>query len=216
MGRILLPALGLLGVCCLCSVMIPLLPRNASTVAPTPNLFPSPGDQVTPTPLFNFDFPTFTPFATLTFPVPSPFPTLTPPPTGSPTPIPVLPTMTFTAIIPPTSTPVPPSTATLPPPTAVSAGPVQIVAVDKPAEYVEIQNVSNGTIDLGGWRLVSETGNQACRLRGTLQPNEILRVWSGRGSPGFDCRLPNNIWNDNTPDPAVLYNPEGEEVSRFP
>jgi hypothetical protein len=81
---------------------------------------------------------------------------------------------------------------------------------------VEFQNRTNVAVDLGGWRLVSETGSQACPLRGTLQPNEVLRIWTRRGEPGFDCRFTFNIWNDNTPDPAVLYNSQGEEVSRFP
>jgi hypothetical protein len=89
--------------------------------------------------------------------------------------------------------------------------------VNKPAEYVEIQNFSQTPVNLRGWRLVSETGNQSCNLRGTLEPNEVLRVWARRGNPGFDCRLGNNdIWLDNAADPAVLYNPQGEEVSRFP
>jgi hypothetical protein len=93
---------------------------------------------------------------------------------------------------------------------------VVIVAVDKPREYVEIQNRTNVVVNLGGWRLVSETGSQSCPLRGTLEPNAVLRIWARRGEPGFDCRFAFNIWNDNTPDPAVLYNSQGEEVSRFP
>ncbi|HMD82582.1 MAG TPA: lamin tail domain-containing protein, partial [Anaerolineales bacterium] len=116
-----------------------------------------------------------------------------------------------------TASPVP--TATNPPPsaTATSLSSVAIIAVNKPAEYVEIQNFSQTPVNLCGWRLVSETGNQSCNLRGTLEPNEVLRVWARRGNPGFDCRLGNNdIWLDNAADPAVLYNPQGEEVSRFP
>jgi hypothetical protein len=91
-----------------------------------------------------------------------------------------------------------------------------IIAVDKVAEYVEIQNFSTVRVNLRGWRLVSETGNQSCALRGTLDPDEVLRIWSRRGNPGFDCRFSSSIWRDNVEDPAVLYNPEGEEVSRFP
>jgi lamin tail-like protein len=88
--------------------------------------------------------------------------------------------------------------------------------VDKPLEYVDIQNLSNAPVDLQGWRLVSETGNQSCALRGVLQPNEVLRVWARRGTPGLSCRFPINIWNDNQADPAVLYNAQGQEVSRVP
>jgi len=93
---------------------------------------------------------------------------------------------------------------------------VVIIALDKRAEYAEIQNVSAAPINLRGWRLVSETGNQSCALRGTLDPNEVLRIWARRGNPGFDCGFSENIWRNDVSDPAVLYNPEGEEVSRFP
>ncbi|HJQ13559.1 MAG TPA: lamin tail domain-containing protein [Anaerolineales bacterium] len=88
--------------------------------------------------------------------------------------------------------------------------------MNKAEDYVEIRNDTNAAVNLRGWRLVSELGNQSCALRGTLEPNEILRIWARRGNPGFDCRFSNDIWNDNRADPAVLYNPQGEEVSRFP
>ena len=91
-----------------------------------------------------------------------------------------------------------------------------IVSLDKLAEYAEIQNRTQAPINLRGWRLVSETGNQSCDLRGTLEPDEILRIWARRGNPGFDCRFNDYVWRNDVPDPAVLYNPEGEEVSRFP
>jgi len=71
-------------------------------------------------------------------------------------------------------------------------------------------------VNLRGWKLVSETGNQACNLRGTLQPNEVLRIWTHVGSPGLSCGFSFNIWNDNQSDPAVLYDPQGKEVSRYP
>jgi len=90
-----------------------------------------------------------------------------------------------------------------------------ILAVHKVAENVDIQNIGAAQVDLGGWRLVSETGDQSCVLSGTLKPGEVLKVWANRG-PGFDCRFPDDIWRDNELDFAVLYNPQGEEVSRFP
>jgi len=205
-GKVLLPALLLLAFCCLCSVLVSLLPaRNSPNPTPSPNAFPSEGVVATPTALFDFDFPTVTPFPTL--PPSTALPTLTPLPTGSPTATQLVPTATGTAL----------PTVTLPPPaTATSSGSLSIVAVNKPVEYVDIQNLNNAPVDLRGWKLVSETGNQSCTLRGTMQPNEILRVWSDTGDPGFSCRFSFNIWNDNEADPAVLYDPQGEEVSRFP
>lgn len=214
-GKILFALLVVFGFCCLCLIPISVLrfgAPGAATAVPSPNEFPTAeGTQPTPTSLF--DFPTLTPFPTLTFSVPSPFPTLTPPPTGSPTSTSPAPTASMTPLPTMTATQQPPTNS---PATPTSGGSVLIVAVNKPIEYVEIQNRTNATVDLRGWRLVSEMGNQSCTLRGTLVSNEVLRIWSRRGEPGFDCRLGINIWNDDTPDPAVLYNPQGEEVSRFP
>ena len=221
-GKILFAALALLGFCCLCAIPIGLLPSpNSPTAVPSPIVLPSEGIQATPTPLFNFDFPTFTPFPSPTFAASTALPTLTPVSTETQTPTQILPTVTLTSIPPATDTPVPPSTATQPAPTQsaatpTSGGSVLIIAVDKPAEFVDIQNLSNEPVDLGGWRLVSEKGSQSCPLRGTLQPNEVLRVWARKRDPGFDCGFSFNIWNDNEEDPAVLYNPQGEEVSRYP
>jgi hypothetical protein len=204
-GKIVLPSLLLLVFCCLCSVLISLFrPRNSSTMVPSPNALPSEGIVATPTALFDFDFPTFTPFPTL--PPSTAFPTLTALPTGTQTPTQILPTATETSL----------PTVTNPPVTATSGGSVLILTVDKPMEYVDIQNLSNVPVDLSGWRLVSETGDQSCTLRGVLQPNEVLRVWAREGTPGLSCGFSINIWNDNQADPAVLYNPQGEEISRSP
>jgi Lamin Tail Domain len=218
-GKILLAFLLLFALCCLCAIPVGLLsPRIPSTAIPSPVLFPTQGAVATPTALFDFDFPTFTPFPTLPFA--TALPTLTPLPTGTETQTPISPpTVTGTPVPLPTVTATRiPATATGNPATATaaSAGLVTIITVNKPAEYVEIQNGTIAAVDLQGWRLVSEAGNQSCALRGILQPNEVLRIWASKGDPGFDCRFSFNIWNDNTADPAVLYNPQGEEVSRFP
>ena len=213
-GRILLVFLLVLPLCCLCLVLVSLpswARRTPSTAVPSPVILPSQEGQATPTALFDFDFPTLTPFPTLPFS--TALPTLTSPPTETASPTQTPPAATGTAL--PTVTS-PPATASQPPVIPTSGGSVLIVAVNKPMEYVEIQNRTNAALDLGGWRLVSETGSQSCPLRGTLQPDEVLRIWARRGEPGFDCRFAFNIWNDNTSDPAVLYNPQGEEVSRFP
>lgn len=90
-----------------------------------------------------------------------------------------------------------------------------IIAVNKSAEYVDIQNRSNQPIDLTGWRLDSEKGSQSCTLSGTIQPGETLRIWAMSGA-GFSCGFGSNIWNNSEPDPAVLYNPQNIEISRYP
>lgn len=206
-GKILFPGVILLGFCFLCSILISLLStRNSSNVVPSPIILPSVGIGPTPTPLFNFGLATFTPFPT--FPAPSALPTMTSLPTA---------TETATQAVPAaTGTPLPTVTNTNPPVTVQPSGSVMIATVNKAMEYVDIQNLSNAPVDLQGWRLVSETGDQSCTLNGVLQPNEILRVWARRGNPGFSCRFAFNIWNDNQSDPAVLYNAQGEEISSFP
>jgi hypothetical protein len=101
---------------------------------------------------------------------------------------------------------------------AASGAPVAIIGVDKLNEFVDIQNVGKVAVNLSGWLLVSETGNQACALDGVLRSGERLRVWStiSMDNPGFSCGFPEHIWKNNEPDPAVLYNPDGQEVSRYP
>jgi len=53
-------------------------------------------------------------------------------------------------------------------------------------------------------------------LNGVLQPGEVLRVWARRGDTGLNCGYDFNIWNDERADPAVLYDPQGKEISRYP
>lgn len=87
--------------------------------------------------------------------------------------------------------------------------------VNKIDEYAVIKNNTNTVIDLAGWKLVSEKGSQSCPLSGLLEPGQSLQVWSRTGA-GFSCNLDHDIWNNSKSDPAVLYNPQNAEVSRFP
>jgi hypothetical protein len=94
---------------------------------------------------------------------------------------------------------------------------VVISAVNDRDEYVDIQNIGDTAMDLTGWHLLSEKGVQDCVLGGVIQPGEVLRVWalrkdSGRG--GYNCDFGRNIWNNSEPDPAILYDPAGVEMSR--
>jgi endonuclease YncB( thermonuclease family) len=92
---------------------------------------------------------------------------------------------------------------------------IVILTVNKVAEWVDIKNVGNSDVDLTGWNLVSERGNQDCPLSGTIKAGETLRIWAqtAQGS-GYSCGYNTNIWNNSESDPAVLYNPQGVEVSR--
>ena len=111
----------------------------------------------------------------------------------------------------PTATPV-----LLPTATSTPAITVVIIGMNKVSEYVDLQNNGSVPVDLSDWVLVSKKGDQRCPLSGELPPGQILRVWSRSNKSGFSCHFPNNIWNNDGVDPAVLYNPQGLEVSRYP
>lgn len=213
-GRILIPFIFLLMFCCLCSLAFGVFSagrRNAPGITPSPEIPTSAGAQPTPTALFGLGS---TPFPT---PVaPSPLPTTPAPATATAIPTQTMPPATTTQIATETPTLIPTGTNTVSPPTAAGSSSVEIIVVNKRAEYVEIRNTGGQSVDLTDWKLVSETGNQPCTLRSVLLPNEVLRVWSRKGDGGLSCGYHINIWNDNQADPAVLYDAQGREVSRFP
>jgi len=82
---------------------------------------------------------------------------------------------------------------------------------------VDIQNTGGEPVDLAGWLLRSERGAQDCALGGVIQPGQVLRVWAlaeDADKAGYNCGFDSNIWNNSDPDPAVLHDPSGVEVSR--
>lgn len=95
---------------------------------------------------------------------------------------------------------------------------VTISSVDRKAEVVSLQNGSAAGIDISGWTLVSEVGNQRFTFpTGTkLAAGATLRITSGsmaKASLGTLVWSQENIWN-NEGDPAVLLNAQGQQVSR--
>lgn len=140
-------------------------------------------------------------------------PTATLPPTVAPTlapPTAVPPTVAPPTTEPPTALP----TATLP----TISGALVIIAVDKRAEVVTIRNESGAAVDLAGWRLYSEKGNQDCPLGGTIEAGATLQIWAmaeDEGQGGFNCRFESDIWNNSEPDVATLIDPSGAVVSRW-
>lgn len=132
----------------------------------------------------------------------------------------ILPANNTTETLSPINTETPlPSLEPLATPTILSAGsdnPIVIISVNKSAEYVDIKNNGTTPQNLSGWRLVSEVGNQSCTLSGTIEPSDILRIFAQTSTaPGFNCGYSKNIWNNSKSDPAVLYNSQGKEVSRY-
>lgn len=152
-------------------------------------------------------------------PVPQPLPTNSGRTTPPEQPQPTSPPAAATEAPQPTSPPAPPTEAPQPteaPPAA--PGPVVIVGVNKREEFVDIQNQGGAEVDLNGWVLVSEKGNQACPLGGVIAGGQVLRIWAmseDAGNGGFNCGFGSNIWNNSEPDPAVLYDAAGNVVSRW-
>ncbi|MFC2050506.1 lamin tail domain-containing protein [Chloroflexota bacterium] len=111
-------------------------------------------------------------------------------------------------------------------------------------EYVEIKNESDSPQNIAGWMLKNITKRAPEFVFPTLlpcscawysnfevcvekcyqphpcviEPRESIRVYTGDvlyESGGFNFNyFPGDIWNNETPDTAVLYNLEGQEVSR--
>ena len=93
-----------------------------------------------------------------------------------------------------------------------------IVDVNKDDEYVDVRNDCTSTIDLSGWRLLSERGNQDCTLGGSIELGQTLRIWAmseDAGQGGFNCGFGSNIWNNSESDAAILFDPSGAVISRF-
>ncbi len=100
----------------------------------------------------------------------------------------------------------------------VAVAMVVIVGVNKSAEYVDIRNSGSQPQELSGWMLRSERGSQDCGLNGVIEAGATLRVWAMAedvGQGGFNCEFGSTIWNNSKSDPAVLFNAQGQEVSRW-
>ena len=111
-------------------------------------------------------------------------------------------------------------------------------------EYVEIKNLSDSPQNISGWVLKNLTKGEPAFVFPTfkpcscewfenwtecieecyppgpciIEPRESIRVYTGEAYPesGGYCfyYAPGNVWNNEVPDTAVLYNGEGQEVSR--
>lgn len=101
---------------------------------------------------------------------------------------------------------------------ARGSGPkIRIVRVNKDAEYVDIVNEGDEAQNLSGWVLVSERGNQRCRLGGVIKPGGELRIYADSGvnsETDYYCHFGTTIWNNDERDPAVLLDQVGNEVDR--
>ena len=139
--------------------------------------------------------------------------------TSTPTTTTVPPIITTTTI-PPTTT----TTTTTTPPAVVNIqitrifydGVVPTVEAD---EYVEITNLGTSSVNLQGWRLVDidEGYPEFIFPSYTLGPGAYIRVYTNEIHPeygGFSFGSGKAVWNNSDPDTAVLYDAQGNEVSR--
>lgn len=97
---------------------------------------------------------------------------------------------------------------------------VIIQSIDLEAELVVIKNVGSEPVELTGWKLVSEVGQQEFTFPElTLQPGSSVQVSSGRRArddPPNDLLWSKTyVWN-NDGDPGKLLNEVGTVVSRYP
>ena len=210
-GRIFLVAMGLLSVICMCALAATFFTRTGQQSPAITETYPGADTVIyitwTPGPPTRTSTPN--PSA-IVIPTDSPTPTISPTATETEAPLPTgLPTLsldykTATLVVFPTFS------------RATAGALILITAVDKELEFVDIQNVGGAPTSINGFVLVSEVGNQSCILRGILLSKQILRIWAGTGQIGFSCGFRNPIWSNDELDPAVLYNAEGQEVSRYP
>lgn len=94
---------------------------------------------------------------------------------------------------------------------------IEILELDKGAEFVDIINNGNTDVNIGGWTLVSEKGNQTFVFPSgyTLKAGQVSRLTSGdlKGTGDFTM-ADTTIWNNSDYDPAVLYDGNWNEIDR--
>jgi endonuclease YncB( thermonuclease family) len=117
---------------------------------------------------------------------------------------------TVIQVLPPTLIP----TAT--PPPVYEVGDVKILSLDKVNESLILRNDTDKTINLEGWKLQSETGNEICFLNGEIGVGSLLTVWSRESLSGYACRFEQDIWEDMRTDNARLFDPTGLQVFFYP
>jgi len=105
------------------------------------------------------------------------------------------------------------------PNSAVTTGSLMLSTIDLSGEVVTLTNSSDKVVNLTGWKLVSEVGNQTYNFPSdtTLPGGGTLKVVSGKNAHAAANVLvwttEENIWN-NQGDPGALYNAQGELVSK--
>lgn len=95
---------------------------------------------------------------------------------------------------------------------------VELSAIDLKEEIAVVTNRSNTEVNLTGWKLVSEVGNQTFVFPdGTILPaGKSLKIVSGekaQAGAGTLLWTKSQIWN-NQGDPGALYNAQGDLIGK--
>ncbi len=94
----------------------------------------------------------------------------------------------------------------------------KITELDTKDEHITIRNDSGQTVDLDGWSILPEKGNDLYFFPGgtMLEPGKTLTVYSGKENPPPSGLLwtAKKIWHDKKADAAVLIDPYGREADR--
>ena len=85
-------------------------------------------------------------------------------------------------------------------------------------EYVEIKNLGDSAVNIGGWRLVDidDGSPQFVFPSYTLNPGQAIRVYTNEIHPeygGFSFGSGTAVWNNSDPDTAALYDASNNQVS---
>jgi uncharacterized repeat protein (TIGR02543 family) len=86
-------------------------------------------------------------------------------------------------------------------------------------EYVEITNLGDTAQDISGWTLIDGSDGQPSFTfpQYVLEPGETIRVYTNEIHAewgGFSFNYGRAIWDNSSPDTAILYDSSGNEVSR--
>ena len=127
----------------------------------------------------------------------------------------------------PAPTPTPSSTPTPTPPPVQTTTAIQITKIfydglvprSESDEYIEITNHGSAPVDLKGWVIkdISEGYPSLTFPSYVLQAGKSVRVYTNeihQEYGGFSFGSGKAVWNNSSPDTAVLYNAQGQEISR--
>lgn len=126
---------------------------------------------------------------------------------------------TIASNLPPIPNPVTASTPnSVQPVPETATGSLKLATIDLRGEVVTLINSGAEVVNLTGWKLVSEKGNQTFNFPAgtTLPEGGTLKVVCGKNAqegPNVLVWTVENMWN-NEGDPGVLYNAQGQLVSR--